>query len=103
VLQELVADVMCMPYKFRLAELDAEIGDQEGASQSTPGLTQRRRAVGEVDKSEVLYSRELFESPEAGVQRVGKEGSPHFSRKLYDLISKESSSIGAYPLRPGAD
>jgi len=101
VLQELVADVMCMPYKFRLAELDAEMGDQEGASQSTPGLTQRRRAVGEVDKSEVLYSRELFESPEAGVQRVGKEGSPHFSRKLYDLISKESSSIGAYPLRPG--
>ena len=102
VLHELVADLMCLPFKFRLSELDAcaQERDQDGAT-STPGLTQKRRAVGEVDKLEVLYSKELFESPEAGAARVSPESSPHFSRRLYDFISKESSSLGAFPSRPG--
>ena len=36
-----------------------------------------------------------------GAARVSPESSPHFSRRLYDFISKESSSLGAFPLRPG--
>jgi hypothetical protein len=60
VLNELISEFVCMPYKFRLAELDSELDDHEGASQSTPGLTQKRRAIGEVDKTEVLYSKEVY-------------------------------------------
>ena len=35
-LLELAADFLSLPYKFRLAELDAEIEQHEGTSQSTP-------------------------------------------------------------------
>jgi DNA polymerase epsilon subunit 1 len=104
VLHELIADFVCMPYKFRLAEMDAEMEDAQGASQSTPGLTQKRRTIAEVDKTEVLYSKELFQSPDKCEPRLGKdkESSPHFSRKLYEVISKESSSVGKYPRLPGS-
>jgi hypothetical protein len=61
--------------------------------------------IGEVDKTEVLYSRELFQSqddaPLANRQSNTSDGSPHFSRRLYEFVSKESSSYGAFPLRPG--
>ena len=69
------------------------------------GFTQKRRVIGEVDKTEVLYSRELFQSqddaPLANRQSNTSDGSPHFSRRLYEFVSKESSSYGAFPLRPG--
>jgi hypothetical protein len=100
-LHGLVADLLSLPYKFRLAELESEMGQHDGVSQSTPGLTQKRRAVGEVDKMEVLYSKELFETPEDATKRVTEESSPHFSRRLYEIISKESNSFGAFHLRPG--
>ena len=101
-LHELVAEWLCMPYKFRLKEMDAEMEQHETATQSTPGFTQVRRAVGEVDRTEVLYRKELFESPAVADKRVTKEGSPHFSKRLYDVISKEAYSVGTFPLRPGS-
>ena len=59
VLNELIADFVQMPYSFRLAELDSEMGNGEGASQSTPGLTQKRRAIGEVSVSVLSLSPSL--------------------------------------------
>lgn len=133
-LHELVADLVCLPYKFRLdvmedeleqhkapqkkkgkqsamdtelemgsdREADDEMDEHETSTQSSPGIThtQMRRAVGEVDKTETLFCKELFESPPAD-RRIGKDSSPHFSKRLYDIISKESYSVGLFPLRPG--
>lgn len=49
----------------------------------------------------MLYSKELFESPDGVAQRVGKDSSPHFSRRLFEIVSKESHSVGLFPQRPG--
>ena len=101
---DLIADFVCLPMKFRREGAQgATPARGDAAGLTSPGLTQKRKALASAVQGEIQFTKELFTA--GGGREEGGAGSdvaPHFSKRLFEEIRKDSGQVLEFPSRPGS-